>query len=690
MSEEKGSAIVREGVRGLYSTTPFKIFRYKKGESFSIPIVPVAYLQLDPQIEWCSTALADQFPAEVRTRDARVFDKIVCHPYEVFSQVFRQGDGKKFTLRADVNARQYPPAYAEYSYESLTNGRYCRLGWVFLSSQPTCPLEQRCKYRKRSPCMYYNTRPLAYSSMYTIYPRIKKHFEDASAISTPIVAVRFNDKPLSVFRLIEEAESRFWIDAAEFNTRNVFMRWRPVLYLKKGLGFRIRNIQALELEFIPDTLKQFLRETLNTSPELARWICLKKILFEENGLIREKAGYKAFRRMKDEFASVFANGDAQAFQESAIGRRLADPLRESDIIEFAEFLTLHTLAHTLKHALSIYIGCDEDELQYAVDHPFNPVGSSTNRVRIVIFELAVGGLGYLKGLAQALKTDKNEYFEFTRILDDQLRSLEKHSHQTQRNISNIRQSLERYSSRELADSLLRIYDSRNIGIYPHVNAARETVAEARQGLTEEEEAELDDMLSHAPLCWDGCQLCVVAERGCTFLPYDQPFLVAVSPVIAISKVILESMKSPTINLHFRRGVTDVFNSFLNSSRSSIEVSTPWISTDSVDLLLNCARRGVAVRVLTSADKSLESHKLALDRLAKIASTQFTTKIADFAFVHSKGMLVDDCMVLSGSFNLTRNGLESNIENLTIDYSVEGSHDFKEGFEELWAKSQNLT
>jgi HKD family nuclease len=47
------------------------------------------------------------------------------------------------------------------------------------------------------------------------------------------------------------------------------------------------------------------------------------------------------------------------------------------------------------------------------------------------------------------------------------------------------------------------------------------------------------------------------------------------------------------------------------------------------------------------------------------------------------------MLLTGSFNFTISGLTSNVENLTVDFSLHGTTNFKREFESIWKESTPL-
>ena len=59
-------------------------------------------------------------------------------------------------------------------------------------------------------------------------------------------------------------------------------------------------------------------------------------------------------------------------------------------------------------------------------------------------------------------------------------------------------------------------------------------------------------------------------------------------------------------------------------------------------------------------------------------------------LHAKGILIDNLILLKGSFNFTLKGLEVNVENIDIVYHPEEIAKFRKGFENIWKESNPLT
>jgi len=90
------------------------------------------------------------------------------------------------------------------------------------------------------------------------------------------------------------------------------------------------------------------------------------------------------------------------------------------------------------------------------------------------------------------------------------------------------------------------------------------------------------------------------------------------------------------------------------------------------------------------DPDNEMQARSIERLTQASkgySPGFQAKVIDE--LHAKGMLVDDIMLLHGSFNFTISGLNANVENVTVDFSLRGAKKFKKEFDELWRKAKPL-
>src|SRR5207302_2029848 len=178
------------------------------------------------------------------------------------------------------------------------------LGLTLLSSQSRCPQEKYCpsfNKSKKGGCTWYSSSPTAYSSIYNVYPRIAKKFEDPVGKSgfTPILAMRFEDRPLLLLGFTNRGASIEYIDGIVFSPKLKWITAYPASFLIEGLGFKMENVHALEFRFEKETFRLMLRGILEKRVELRHWLSLKFSLYMKPGdtRIKERRGFKAFQRM---------------------------------------------------------------------------------------------------------------------------------------------------------------------------------------------------------------------------------------------------------------------------------------------------------------------------------------------------------------------------------------------------------
>ncbi len=126
-------------------------------------------------------------------------------------------------------------------------------------------------------------------------------------------------------------------------------------------------------------------------------------------------------------------------------------------------------------------------------------------------------------------------------------------------------------------------------------------------------------------------------------------------------------------------------SLCHGARKSIDVCVFTISDDPLaQALLDCHRRGLAVRVISDNDKKFDagSDVLWLHRQG------VPVRIDDSEYhMHHKFALFDQRLLLNGSFNWTRSATTSNEENFIVIAHPQLVTAFLQEFESLWARYQ---
>lgn len=117
------------------------------------------------------------------------------------------------------------------------------------------------------------------------------------------------------------------------------------------------------------------------------------------------------------------------------------------------------------------------------------------------------------------------------------------------------------------------------------------------------------------------------------------------------------------------------------AQRSVEICVFTISDDPLsEAIVECHRRGLAVRVITDDDKQHDAGSDVQRLIEQGVDVRFDT--GPF-HMHHKFALFDRRFLLNGSFNWTRSATTSNAENLTVMEHPQLVTDFAREFDKLW-------
>ncbi|KJE93767.1 phospholipase D6 [Capsaspora owczarzaki ATCC 30864] len=139
--------------------------------------------------------------------------------------------------------------------------------------------------------------------------------------------------------------------------------------------------------------------------------------------------------------------------------------------------------------------------------------------------------------------------------------------------------------------------------------------------------------------------------------------------------------------HTQTGLATLLKA-LHSARATLDVCVFTITCDQIsDALIEAHKRGVKVRVISDND---QKDTLGSD-IHRMAQAGIPTRTdAEASHMHHKFAIVDNSLVLNGSFNWTRQAVLQNQENVVISDDPRLSHAFAAQFESLWQKyARNL-
>jgi len=694
--------ISRHGIHALYTFTPFKLLKAQRGETYELILAETMHHQVANLPSWRSKSVKDEFHFNVPTDfPKKGFLKKIVQPYDLYSTVLTSRQTERYVFEPNRKYNwKYFPEYMEFSWETLQGAHYCAFGWVLLSSKKDdCPIARECPIRKGTPCRYY-FGPMAYSSLYNVYPLIRKKYESPpdKRGNEPLAAIRYEDMPLATLIYIPNGSYVAFIDGVQFLPKRARMFRQSFLFLKEGLGFRIPHAPAIQFEFNKDTLRELIRNRLSSRPALARWIKLKQQLYlntnDGDNLVREKGGFTAFQRL-DEVVRLAVSGNSSAHAHNIV-RAVNEARIDDNLIDFASILFVHSFSHLFLNWINARYGYGKGDFGYYIEHDsIQPIGLQKEGIRIFVFEAAVGGLGYLKSFTQdLLDTSKNILSEFLGSKNQGilaiLENCEKRSDRALKNLATELNSFRKDNEaiNNLISTILIAYTRtfNDPEIYPHVNSIRQVIVDTL-AMTSDVRSLMDDLLERGPHCWDGCQLCVMLEQGCNYLPFDQPFLVSNRLTGELIRLLKKMIDSPTQVFPLKVDIYKEFQRFVSTARYSIELVSPWLSPEVVKLLIKSAEDNeLNIRILTTKDIDNKTHEESL-KILRETNDRIKTRISQQ--LHAKGMLVDGVMLLTGSFNFTITGLRSKVENLMVDFSIQGVTNFKKEFDAIWEKSLPL-
>ena len=120
---------------------------------------------------------------------------------------------------------------------------------------------------------------------------------------------------------------------------------------------------------------------------------------------------------------------------------------------------------------------------------------------------------------------------------------------------------------------------------------------------------------------------------------------------------------------------------INDARETVDCCVFTITDDRITDALRCAhKRGVQVRII-SDDRKSEDLGSDVDSLERVGIPVRLDRTA--AHMHHKFLIVDNALLLTGSYNWTKSAAQSNHENVLVTNDARFVCSFIETFEALW-------
>ncbi|BDB99622.1 phospholipase D-like domain-containing protein [Saccharolobus caldissimus] len=667
MSEYSGTK--RSGIQALYTFTPFKLLFGKNG--YGLVLVPILYYKNRNTIDW-KKGIADNFNVPYYRRDFEVIRPNEIKPY-VFTPNSKNSVEYMHHLLSnsshyiDMNDAASPfPLIAKYSYSSLINGYYCKYGLILLHDSKECPLASRCKLfkpKKGRDCEYYNG-PMPYERLYTVFPHIVRRIREGGIdnkkriLTLIVVKIGNSDRILGKIEFSDKLNLEAFSDATIFYAKAADLMYKDFLWTsyEKGIGFRLNNLNGLIFKFNDSALNDYISFLIKSNQEIEDWLCAKMFIYFGN---RNRIYLRKFSLSQNGFNAM---NRFEKLIDEIISNKAKAICNRDNLILFGSFILVHTLAHVIINiGTSMVNQAISADYTYYIEHPiFGDVSTS-----VYVVESIYGGFGYLKTLSTMINRGDQI---LRKILDNLTQMYNDHEKRFNSSLSNLNGIINNFIGR-LDNNLLRrtleIFQDWVNGPFPRTfpyhfvirNYLGERYSSVinRDGDTRQA---FKDMIAALPLCWDGCNMCVGMDKGCMFGPYDQPFLISRKIVSELIKTHIDWLGRNTFS--FTTNLYNVFKDLINLAENEIKIISPWISKEIINELKKVKKeKDLRITIICLDDKSnseaiteAEENEM---RVVKIPS------ISEQGIIHSKIMIIDDAIALTGSANFTINGLTKNIE-----------------------------
>ncbi|MCP8317306.1 MAG: phospholipase D family protein [archaeon] len=639
----------------LYSYTPFKL--RGTGGNYSILLLP-SIRGHNITTKWCDD-------------DARTF-------YEGDTKILTPNSIRLTSvsdLKSMVSVNGERGFRLEIDRRSPTSTYYCKMG-LFVSPSSSC---NRRECYLWDPCQgkRFWKGPKSFYSLGKVSPNIAVKIDRYDQPTT----IQSNKFGLSV-ETIENLQAKIYIDSVVFFSS--YFNHSPMITLKETPGYRITT-RGVAFSIEASWIQKFVETVLSNDPEIFAWIFTKYFVssnYDVNDL----------RRVSTFFWNIIsAKKDTKVSEyEKKIKARSLIP----ELVQFGVSVLMHSLAHLIHEEVISMLQTSPENLIYS----YSKKPETDGRYRVFIIENAERGLGLTQSFAAFVNRLGAGY------LDDLANRINKILAICNRNTLSFSPSTG--ASRDVKLIWDHVSDYNRIfqlkfGISAPVEFVRYILSRydsATSKVIEKDEVSpyVDDILSATPLCWDGCYHCVRLEADCHDSPYEQIFDVSKSLLTAFLnewrgtfKVDAEtSSKTKTI---VQIGEAKNLLNYIRKAKNRVIIISPWFSKEVARTICELAKsRALKFRILTSDDKSNETHVEALRIFSAEQNQGVQVKVLTDRLPHVKMIVVDDSLLIMGSANLTLSGLYENVEGYIIIDDTDAITKSIYSFEEFWNQGKDIT
>jgi phosphatidylserine/phosphatidylglycerophosphate/cardiolipin synthase-like enzyme len=143
--------------------------------------------------------------------------------------------------------------------------------------------------------------------------------------------------------------------------------------------------------------------------------------------------------------------------------------------------------------------------------------------------------------------------------------------------------------------------------------------------------------------------------------------------------------APAYDVYFspKGGCAEAVIYWIGRANQSVHVLMYIFSLDSIaDALISAHKRGLEVKVVLDKSQSYSQYGV-----LKAAGIEVRNDTNWEGILHDKIAIIDNTIVLTGSFNWTSTAENNNNENLIMIHSVEVAARYESEFQKIWGQSQ---
>lgn len=125
---------------------------------------------------------------------------------------------------------------------------------------------------------------------------------------------------------------------------------------------------------------------------------------------------------------------------------------------------------------------------------------------------------------------------------------------------------------------------------------------------------------------------------------------------------------------------------INDAKQTLDIAIYNIKDKEIaDAILRAKKRGVSVRILTDAEKAENNKQAAL--LKSFSENSIEVKVNSKRKMHLKMAIIDESLIIMGSYNFTEASATENIEQLIAITNQELGAEWTKIFNRLWKKKE---